>query len=58
MLIDRNRADLRVYIESTRSLDGLDGETLELAYKRSERAREAFEKSRVELLKHYSEHGC
>jgi hypothetical protein len=58
VLNERYRADLRVYIDATASLDGLNGKNFEAAYKRAERAKAMFEKSRIALQEHITEHGC
>ena len=59
MLRDRFRADLRVYIEATNTLDKTAiGDEFEKVYRRALRAQRAFERARELLNKHMAEHGC
>jgi len=57
-LTDRYPADRHTYIENVRRLEGVSGADFETAYLRAERARIAFEESRVTLNEHLAEHGC
>jgi hypothetical protein len=58
ILRERYRADLRVYIDTTAALDRASEKRFAAAYKRAERAKFAFEASRLALQKHMDEHGC
>ena len=57
-LTDRYLADRRTYIENVRKLEGVDGAGFEVAYLRAERARIAFEKSRLRRNEHITKHAC
>jgi len=58
ILTERYLADRHAYIENVRKLEGVDGAGFEVAYLRAERARIAFEESRITRNEHIAQHGC
>jgi hypothetical protein len=58
ILTKRYIAHRHAYIEKVRKLEGVDGAGFEVAYLRAERARIAFEESRVRRNEHIAQHGC
>lgn len=58
ILMERYRADLRVYVDATNLLDNLKPREFDRAYEHAQRARIAFERAREALNHHISVHGC
>jgi hypothetical protein len=58
LLTERYLADRHAYIENVRKLEEVNTAGFEAAYARAERARIAFEKSRLRRNEHIAQHGC
>jgi hypothetical protein len=58
LLTERYHRDRHSYIENVRKIEGVDGAGFEVAYIREERARIAFERSRLKRNEHIAQHGC
>jgi hypothetical protein len=57
--LDEYRQAVRAYSEAVLCLDAdLTAKEFEIAHRRAERARAAFDRARKELKEHETEHGC
>jgi len=58
ILEGRHQADFRIYLDAVGRLERSLGEEFDRAYRYAERARIAFEESRLALHDHIAAHGC
>jgi len=58
ILEGRHQANLKIYLDAVGRLERSLGEEFDRAYQYAERARLAFEKSRIALDDHFAGHGC